>query len=77
MKCSMREVGKGFSSHRMLKEYSEGFYFPALENSRRLAAEGLAPARDLAAYLEKARAAWPHVAVTDLKTDAMPVMERG
>jgi len=77
MKCSMREVGKGFSSHRMLKEYSERFYFPALENSRSLAAAGFAPAKDLAAYLEKARAAWPRVAISELKTDAVPVMERG
>ena len=77
MKCSMREVGKGFSSHRMLKEYSERFYFPALENSRSLAAAGFAPAKDLAAYLEKARAAWPHVAIVELRTDAVPVMERG
>ena len=77
MKCSMREVGKGFSSHRMLKEYSERFYFPALENSRSLTAAGFAPAKDLASYLEKARAAWPHVAISELKTDAVPVMERG
>ena len=28
MKASMRSVGKRFSTHRMLKEYSEQFYFP-------------------------------------------------
>ncbi len=77
MKASMRTVGMEFSSHRMLKEYSERFYFPALENSRRLAAAGLAPAKDLSAYLEKARRAWHSVAVADLRTDAKPVMERG
>jgi starch phosphorylase len=77
MKCSMREVGKGFSSHRMLKEYSEHFYLPALENARKLASADYLPAREVAAYLEKARAAWPRVAVTELLTDAVPVMNRG
>ena len=77
MKCSMRDVGKEFSSHRMLREYSEGFYFPALENSRRLAAADFQPAKELAHYLDRARAAWPRVAVTDFRTDAAPIMNRG
>ncbi len=77
MKASMREVGKGFSSHRMLRQYSERFYFPALENSRNFAAADFLPAKKVAHYLDKARAAWPQVAVTELKTDAVPVMNRG
>jgi glycogen phosphorylase len=77
MKSSMTHVAKEFSSHRMLKEYSENFYYPALENSRRFAAADLKPAKDLAAYLAKARKAWPAVSVSDLRTDAAPVMERG
>jgi starch phosphorylase len=77
MKCSMRDVGKEFSSHRMLKEYSEEFYFPALENSRRLAAADFIPAKELAAYLSKARAAWPRISVPDVRTDATPIMNRG
>jgi starch phosphorylase len=77
MKSSMSSVGKEFSSHRMLKEYSENFYFPALENARRLAKEMYEPARSVAHYLDKARAAWPRIAVTGMKTDARPVMNRG
>jgi glycogen phosphorylase len=77
MKSSMTHVAKEFSSHRMLKEYSEKFYYPALENSRRLASADLKPAKDLAAYLAKARKAWPAISVSDLRTDAAPVMERG
>jgi starch phosphorylase len=77
MKCSMRDVGKGFSSHRMLKEYGERFYFPALENYRSLAAADFAPAKEVAAYIGKVRAAWPRVAITEFHTDAVPVMDRG
>jgi starch phosphorylase len=77
MKCSMRVVGKEFSSHRMLREYSEKFYFPALENSRKLAAADFAPAKSVANYLDRARASWSRIAVTEMKTDAKPVMDRG
>ena len=77
MKCSMREVGKGFSSHRMLKEYSEQFYLPALENARKLASADFRPAQDVAAYIKKAREAWPRTGISEMKTDAVPVMDRG
>lgn len=77
MKASMRYIGAEFSSHRMLKEYAERFYFPALENYRRLEKADFAPARDLAAYLEKVRKAWPSISIAEMGTDARPVMDRG
>lgn len=77
MKASMRTIGKEFSTHRMLKEYSQRFYFPALENWRSLHAADFAPAKELAAYISKATKAWPNVAIVDLQVDAKPVMERG
>ena len=43
MKESMREVGKRFSSHRMLLEYAGTFYAPALANARKLLQQGLRP----------------------------------
>ena len=77
MKASIRTIGKEFSTHRMLKEYSERFYIPALENWRSLHAADFAPAKELAAYIEKATKAWPNVAIADLLVDAKPIMERG
>ncbi|HTX74442.1 MAG TPA: alpha-glucan family phosphorylase, partial [Rectinemataceae bacterium] len=77
MKASMRTIGKEFSTHRMLKEYSERFYLPALENWRSLRASDFAPAKELAGYLAKAAKAWPAVAISELQIDAKPVMERG
>jgi starch phosphorylase len=77
MKASMKSVGQRFSTHRMLKEYSEQFYFPALENGRRLAKANYAPAKEVAEYLAKARKAWPAVSVSELHADAKPIMERG
>jgi starch phosphorylase len=77
MKASMKLIGQKFSTHRMLKEYSEKFYFPALDNGRRLVAEEYAPAKELAAYLAKAQQAWSAVSVSELHADAKPIMERG
>ncbi|MCX7025138.1 MAG: alpha-glucan family phosphorylase [Spirochaetes bacterium] len=77
MKASMKMTGKRFSSHRMLMEYSEKFYYPALGNAARLAADGAVQAKAAADYLTRAKAAWGQIEVTDFKTDAKPVMERG
>jgi glycogen phosphorylase len=77
MKASMKSIGQDFSTHRMLKEYSENYYFPALDNHRKLAGADYAPAKDVAAYLAKARKAWPGIAISDLRADAKPIMERG
>jgi starch phosphorylase len=77
MKASMKCIGQEFSTYRMLKEYSEGFYFPALENWRRLEKDGYAPSKSLAAYLAKARAAWPSISVSELSADAKPIMQLG
>ncbi|HPG87500.1 MAG TPA: alpha-glucan family phosphorylase, partial [Spirochaetales bacterium] len=77
MKCSIRDVGKNFSFHRTLMEYTERYYLPALENARRLRSEGFGKAKETAEYLELARREWQHVAVEDVRSTARPVMERG
>jgi len=77
MKASMEYVGAEFSSHRMLKEYSERFYFPALENYRKLQKDDFASSKELAAYLDRARNAWAGVSVSNMHSDAKPVMLSG
>ncbi len=77
MKASMRHIGKEYSTHRMLEDYSGSFYFPALENHRRLQAADFEPAGRVAAYLARARAAWPAVHVREFDSTAAPVMDRG
>ncbi|HSV56676.1 MAG TPA: alpha-glucan family phosphorylase, partial [Magnetospirillaceae bacterium] len=77
MKASIRQVGKKYSSHRMLMEYADKYYFPALSNYHTMAEKAFEPARDVAAYLDRARKEWPRVAVLEIHTDALPIMERG
>jgi starch phosphorylase len=77
MKSCMRVIGQSMSSHRMLMEYSEKYYLPALKNYKRLAKSDFAEAKRTAAYLKRVTAAWPNVAVQHLESNARPVMQRG
>lgn len=77
MKASIRLAGRDYSSHRMLVEYSERCYFPAMANARRLAKGDYSDAKDLSAYLKRLRAEWCNLGARELESDAKPIMERG
>jgi starch phosphorylase len=66
MKAAMARVGKEMNSHRMLIEYSERFYFPALEKARELAADDYSSARAIASYLQRLKKSWAQVKVESL-----------
>ena len=77
MKSCMREIGQSMSSHRMLMEYSNQFYYPALKNYKKLAKENFQEARELAAYLAKIRSSWHEIVVNKIESNVKPVMQRG
>jgi starch phosphorylase len=63
MKTSMRTLGPRFDSHRMLMEYCDQFYKPALQSAITLRETNHAAVKGLAAHLEKIKAEWPGVEV--------------
>ncbi len=67
MKASMQEVGADFSSIRMLREYAENFYIPALENFHRISADDYAAAKRVAALTARLEKEWGHVRVTEIQ----------
>jgi starch phosphorylase len=77
MRESMKSIGRDFSSHRMLEEYYEDYYRPAMAAGAALKAEGYASSKSLSAYLDRAASLWPQVAVLDVTDDAPPVVLRG
>jgi starch phosphorylase len=77
MKTCMREIGQSMSSHRMLMDYSNQFYFPALKNYRRIIKEDYAESKSLAAYLTKLKHSWDKLKIISLESNARPVMQRG
>ncbi|GAB3577175.1 glycosyltransferase family 1 protein [Leifsonia lichenia] len=63
------------SAGRMVREYVNRLYVPAASFERRLAADGFADARSLAAWKSRVRAAWPGVNVAHVDAggvDAVP-----
>ena len=63
MTAAIRRLGAAFTTGRMVREYAERAYLPAHREAVALAAAGGAPARELARWRERMRAAWPGVAV--------------
>jgi len=63
MKLTMRELGRRFSSTRMLMEYAERMYLPALANHKQMVNDKFASVKDLAKYLESMDGAWNSISV--------------
>ncbi len=77
MKTSMHRVGKGFSSHRMLLEYMNDFYTPALAASAAFADKGYRLARDMAAYVKKLEQSWQEIKVEEISSASPSVLKVG
>ena len=57
----MASVLPAFNSERVLRDYLRDFYVPAARQGRAMAVDGFKAARELGAWKEKVRAAWPGV----------------
>ncbi len=77
MKSSMIAVGKGFSAHRMLLEYAEKFYTPALANYASFTADSSALAKGMASYLEKLKANWGAIRIEGLTSSNASILNVG
>ncbi|GMO30084.1 MAG: alpha-glucan family phosphorylase [Spirochaetaceae bacterium] len=77
MKTCMREIGQSMSCHRMLIDYSNKFYFPALKNYKRMTKDSYADTRSLAAYFEKLDKSWQKIRIISINSTSKPVMQRG
>jgi starch phosphorylase len=77
MKASIEAVGRRYNSHRMLIEYAERSYFPALRNYERYAGDGCDRARRVAAYLDRLRGQWDQVRITSVSAPAKAVLKAG
>jgi starch phosphorylase len=77
MKNCMKQIGHSMSSHRMLMDYSNKFYLPALKNYRRIVKDEYAEAKSLAAYFDKLSRAWDALKIIKVESNVKPVMQRG
>jgi starch phosphorylase len=77
MKSCMRNIGQSMSSHRMLMDYFNNFYAPALKNYRRMSKDDYAEAKSLAGYLNRLKQSWDALKIVKIESNAKPVMQRG
>jgi starch phosphorylase len=77
MKDCMKTIGQSMSSHRMLMDYSNQFYYPALKNYRSFSKDDYTEAKSLAAYFSKLHQAWNNLKIIKIESNAKPVMQRG
>jgi starch phosphorylase len=77
MKESMREVGKRFSSHRMLLEYAGAFYTPALANARTFLQGDCGVCRETSAYLTKLRRNWEALRIEEISSPSANILSIG
>lgn len=69
MKESMSKLGGQFSTSRMLLQYAEKFYLPALKNYDRIKRDDFAQPRDLAAYLQTLQSQWETISISTLNDE--------
>lgn len=69
MKASVATLGGRITADRMVRDYVDDMYVPAALASRSMAANGFEKARALAAWKERVRTAWDHVAIVDVEGD--------
>jgi glycogen phosphorylase len=74
MKASIAELCSTFSTHRMVREYTERFYLRAETRYQQLAAEGAARARALAAWKMRVEQNWSAVRVDTVDACFPPEM---
>jgi glycogen phosphorylase len=66
---ALRTLGPLVQADRMVGDYVTHLYAPAAESSRALAANRFAAARELAAWKERVRKAWPSVRIEHVEAD--------
>ncbi len=77
MKKCIQSVGKNFCSQRMLIDYSERFYLPALKNYTAFTENEYSLAKELAHYISRIRKDWESISVSNISCTSPPVLKIG
>lgn len=77
MKNSMRTVNAEFNTNRMVEEYTQRFYVPCIEQSRRLREDKAAAAQELATWRASVIQRWAGVRVVDIDADEQEAQPMG
>jgi starch phosphorylase len=77
VKNSIASLAPRFNTHRMLKEYCEEYYIPALFRCHRLASDGKAAVKNLTEWKARVRQGWPNISFESVKSEALKTGPHG
>ncbi len=63
MRATMRKLAPVFSTNRMVRDYAERFYAPAGAQWKRLTANGMSKAKELAAWTDRVKREFPSIQI--------------
>jgi glycogen phosphorylase len=67
MKASIKMAGQRFSAQRMIMNYTDMFYVPALKAAEELSADNFAQNREVTSWLDRISRSWDKMAITDIQ----------
>lgn len=68
---TLSTLGPKVLADRMVRDYTDQYYWPAAHAAWSAAADDYAGARDLASYVEQVHASWPHVRIDHVDADGL------
>ncbi|HTY38958.1 MAG TPA: alpha-glucan family phosphorylase [Bacteroidota bacterium] len=77
MKGAMRAIGPEFNTNRMVREYTEKMYLPALDRGNELSANNFARAKELAVWKQQLREHWQEIKILDVVVDNHKTLKVG
>lgn len=77
MKESIRTLAPVFNSQRMVSEYNQKLYLPAMKHYRQLQADNFRRARELAAWKNRVRVAWSSLKIERVEADREEYLTAG
>ncbi|MEK6756169.1 MAG: alpha-glucan family phosphorylase [Bacteroidota bacterium] len=77
MKSAMRAIGPQFNTNRMVREYTEKMYLPAIDHCTNLTADGFKRAKRFAVWKEHFRQQWHTVKIGELVVEDHKLLKVG
>ena len=77
MKGAMRAIGPEFNTNRMVREYTERMYLPALDRFNDLTSNSFARARQIAVWKQHLRENWPELKILEVTVDNHKTLKVG
>lgn len=77
MKSSMRVIGPEFNTNRMVRQYAEAMYLPAIDRSNNFGADSFQRAKQFAAWKFHVRTNWHKIKILDVKLENGTMLKVG